>query len=130
MGNPSALAGLLLLLGVASSSPVSGQTPGLIDGAYERLSPGNQKVARALFEAQTSLTMPAPGRRVGGDRKLTLDEIAVQKHGGQGWGQVFHAMKTRGLLDEANLRQVVSRHERRDSVSVTSAALTGKTTAR
>ena len=50
MGNPSALAGFLLLLGVASASPVSAQTPGLVNGAYERLSPGNQKIARALFE--------------------------------------------------------------------------------
>ena len=130
MGNPSALAGFLLLLGVASSSPVSGQTPGLINGAYERLSPTNQNVARALFEAQVPAPMPAPGRRAGTEKKLTLDEIAAQKQGGQAWSRVFQAMKARGLVHEENLGQVVSRHERRDGVTVTSAAPTGKTTVR
>lgn len=130
MGNPSALAGLLLLLGVASSSPVSSQTPGLVNGAYERLSQANQTVARALFDAQAPMTMPAPGRRAAGARKLSLDEIAAQKHAGQAWGQVFHTMKTRGLLHQDNLGQVVSRDAHRGSVSVTSAAQTDKTTVR
>jgi hypothetical protein len=130
MGNPSALAGFLLLLGVASSSPVSGQTLGPVDGAYERLSAGNQKVARALFNAQVPMTMPTPGRRTGADNKLTLDEIASQKQAGQPWGQVFHAMRTRRLLRESNLDQVVSRYEPRNSASVTPAARTGDTTIR
>lgn len=121
MGNPSALAGFLLLLGVASSSPAGSQPPGLVNGAYERLSPGNQEVARALFDAQIPMTMPAPGRRTGADTTLTLDEIAAQKQGGQRWGQVFHAMKTRRLLHDANLTQIVSRYERRNSASVTTA---------
>jgi hypothetical protein len=130
MGNPSALAGLLLLLGVASSSPVSGQTPGLVDGAYERMSPANQNVARALFDAQAPGTMPAPGRRGGAATRLTLDEIAAHKQGGQPWSRVFQAMKTRGLVHEANLAQIVSRHQRRGRVSVTSAAPTGASTVR
>jgi hypothetical protein len=128
MGNPSALAGFLLLLGVASSSPVSGQTPGLVNGAYQRLSPTNQTVARALFDAQAAMALPAPGRGARADRKLTLDEIAAQKQGGQAWGQVFHAMRTRGLLHASNLGQVVSRYER--SASVTSSAQTSETTVR
>jgi hypothetical protein len=127
MGNPSALAGLLLLLGVASSSPVSGQTPGLVNGAYERLSPGNQKVARALFDAQAAVAIPGP---TSGAKTLTLDEIAAQKQGGQAWGQVFHGMKTRGLLQESNLGQVVSRYEHQGRASVSSAAQKGKTTER
>jgi hypothetical protein len=127
MGNPSALAGFLLLLGVASSSPVSGQTPGLINGAYERLSPGNQKIARALFDAQAAVAIPGP---TSGAKTLTLDEIAAQKQGGQAWGQVFHGMKTRGLLHESNLGQVVSRYEHQGGASVSSAAQKGKTIAR
>ncbi len=130
MGNPSALAGFLLLLGVASSSPVSGQTPGLVNGAYERLSPGNQKIARALFDAQAAVAMPAPDSGAGPDKKLTLDEIAAQKQGGQAWGQVFHGMKTRGLLHESNLGQVVSRYEHQGSASVSSAPQKSKTTNR
>ena len=124
MGNPSTLAGFLLLLGVASSSPVSGQTPGLVNGAYERLSPGNQKIARALFDAQAAVAIPGP---TSGAKTLTLDEIAAQKQGGRAWGQVFHGMKTRGLLHESNLGQVVSRYEHQGSASVSSAAQKGKT---
>jgi hypothetical protein len=127
MGNPSALAGFLLLLGVAPSSPVSGQTPGLVNGAYERLSPGNQKVARALFDAQAAVAVSGPTT---GARKLTLDEIAAQRRGGHAWGEVFHAMKTRGLLHEANLGQVVSRYESQGSASVSSAAQKGKASSR
>ena len=130
MGNPSALAGFLLLLGVASSSPVSAQTPGLVNGAYERLSPGNQKVARALFDAQAAMVVPAPGSSAGPDKKLTLDEIAAQKQGGQAWGQVFHGMKVRGLLQESNLGQVVSRYEHQGNASAAAAAPKSKTTAR
>lgn len=72
-------------------------------GTFERLSPGNQKIARALFEAQ-----PAPS----GPRRLTLDQIAAMKRTGRGWGDVFKDMKARGLVEEKNLGQVVSRHER------------------
>ena len=123
MGNPSALAGLLLLLGVATASPAGAQTPGLVDGAYQRLSPGNQKVARALFDAQ--LAAPIPGPTVGA-KTLTLDEIAAQKQGGTAWGQVFHSMKTRGLLHESNLGQVVTRYEHQGSGSASAATQKGK----
>ena len=125
MGNPSALAGFLLLLGVASASPTSAQAPGLVNGAYERLSPGNQKVARALFDAQAAVAVPAPGS----GKTLTLDEIAAQRQGGQAWGQVFHSMKTRGLLHESNLGQVVNRYESQGS-GAPAANQKGKTAAR
>jgi hypothetical protein len=127
MGNPSALAGFLLLLGVASSSPVSGQTPTTVHGAYERLSPGNQKVARALFDAQAAVAVPGP---TAGAKPLTLDEIAAQKQNGQAWGQVFHSMKTRGLVQESNLGQVVTRYEDQGSASVSSGPQKGKTSPR
>jgi hypothetical protein len=123
MGNPSALAGLLLLLGVVTASPAGAQTPGLVDGAYERLSPGNQKVARALFDAQLAAPIPGP---TAGAKTLTLDEIAAQKQGGTAWGQVFHSMKTRGLLHESNLGQVVTRYEHQGSGSASAANQKGK----
>jgi hypothetical protein len=108
-----------LLLGVASSSPVSGQTPGLVNGAYERLSPGNQKIAHALFDAQVAIAVAGP---TSGVRKLTLDEIAAQRRGGQAWGQVFQGMKARGLLHESNLGQVVSRYEHQGKVRASATA--------
>jgi hypothetical protein len=111
MDNPSALAGLLLLFGVATSSPTGAQTPGIVSGAYERLSAGNQKIARALHDAQSAFTRPAPVGAAGRSKALSLDEIAAQKQGGTPWGQVFSAMKSRGLLREKDLGQVVTRYE-------------------
>ena len=112
MGNGSALAGFLLLFGAMSASPSSAQAPS-ITGAYERMSQGNQKVARALFDAQAAAFTPAPpgSSSSKAQRMLTLDEIAVQKQGAQGWGQVFQAMRAQGLVQETSLGQVVSRYE-------------------
>ena len=124
MGNASTLAGLLLLFGAASASPASAQTA-TVDGAYAKLSPGNAKIVRALYEAQVTNTMPAPpapSSSSAAPRTLTLDQIAAMKYGGQGWGQVFHAMKTQGLLVEKNLGQVVSRYEHRSSSGVVTTA--------
>jgi len=56
MGNASALAGFLLLLGVATT-PVGAQSLAP-EGAYSRLSTGNQKIALALFDAQQAHLTP------------------------------------------------------------------------
>jgi hypothetical protein len=120
MGNGSALAGFLLLFGAMSAPPSSAQAPS-IAGAYERMSQGNQKVARALFDAQATAFTPAPpgSSSSRAQRMLTLDEIAVQKQGAQGWGQVFQAMRAQGLVQESSLGQVVSRYEHKGSRVVT-----------
>jgi len=67
--------------------------------AFGQLPPGEQKIARALFEAQT------------GPTRLTPDQIAEMK-GREGWGRVFKQMKEQGLLTQKNLGQVVSNFER------------------
>jgi hypothetical protein len=74
-------------------------------GTFARLSPGDQKIARALFEAQTTSTTY-------GSTPLTLDQIAMKKQRA-GWGEIFKAMKAQGLLSEKNLGEVVSRYDRR-----------------
>ena len=86
----------------------------------DSLSPGNQKIARALCEAQTTgttTTSTAP-------KTLTLDEIAAMKQSGRGWGNVFKDMKAQGLVQDKNLGQVVSRYSQRrpSQGSVTTAA--------
>jgi len=124
MGNPSALAGFLLLLGVASASPAGAQTSALVNGAYERMSTANQKIARALFDAQAAAVAPAPPSN--SSKALTLDEIAAQKQNGTAWGQVFGAMKARGLLLEKSLGQVVNRYEHQSSGSATASVPKGK----
>ena len=72
--------------------------------AQAKLAPGDQKIARALFEAQ--------GQGTSTSQPLTLDQIAAMKTD-QGWGQVFKDMKSKGLLTEKNLGQVVSNFEKR-----------------
>lgn len=79
-------------------------------GEFEQLSPGGQKIARALYEAQVRR-----GDHSGGTtpQRLTLDEIAQRKQDGQGWGQVFKGMKSEGLVRQKNLGQVVSSYNHR-----------------
>jgi hypothetical protein len=127
MGNGSALAGFLLLFGAMSASPTSAQVPS-VTGAFERMTPGNQKVARALFDAQSAVFTPAPPGTAGArtPRPLTLDEIAAQKKGSQGWGQVFQAMRSQGLVQETTLGQVVTRYEHQRSRTAMTTAPRGK----
>ena len=70
--------------------------------SFDSLSPGNQKIANALFSAQ---------RTTGTTRTLlTRDQIAGLK-GTEGWGKVFKEMKADGLVQAKNLGQVVSAHQ-------------------
>ena len=90
-------------------------------GAFASLSPGNQKIARALYEAQTASTFP----------KLTLEQIAKRKQEAKVWGNVFREMKAQRRVDARNLDSVVSAssHQRRNAVGTagTSVAVTGGT---
>lgn len=106
MGNVTNLAALLLFGAVVGASPAPSQAP--IEGAYERLSPGHQLVARALFEAQV---VPGPTARRGA-RMLTLDEIAARKQSGEGWGRIFNDMQARGLVRERSMLDLLARHDR------------------
>lgn len=95
------------------------------EGAFQALSPGGQKIARALFDAQkqpatdgagdTGSTGEASATAGGGGTETTevagprsLDDIAAAKAAGTGWGQVFKEMKAEGLVTEKNLGQVIS----------------------
>src|SRR5262245_19921835 len=73
---------------------------------FASLSPGEQKIASALFEAQAKGGTATP---------LTRDQIAAGKAPGKdGWGKVFKSMKEQGLLGNAkNLGEVVSSYEKR-----------------
>ena len=80
-------------------------------GAFDRLSPGNQQIARALFQSQTtsSGTSASPTGTTTQVTPLTLNQIAAMKQSGQGWGEIFKSMKAQGLVREKNLGQVVSK---------------------
>src|SRR5262249_10990122 len=64
-----------------------------------KLSPGDQKIAQALFEAQGTPKSGSP---------LTLQQIVAMKKSHEGWGEVFKDMKSKGLVTQKNLGQVVS----------------------
>ena len=93
----------------------SARTPSTA-GTFDTLSPRNQQIARALFEAQkpgapsgTTAQPPAPTTP---SAPLTLDQIAAMKLSGKRWGEVFKLMKSRGLIRAKDLGQVVRRSAR------------------
>src|SRR5205085_7847563 len=90
-----------IALSLTLAVTASAQMPG---GAFDRLAPGDQKIARALYDAQRRDLMPGS--------RLTLDQIAVKK-GSEGWGNVFKDMKSQGLVTAKTLGHVVSRSSAR-----------------
>jgi hypothetical protein len=123
MGDASHVAAILLLFGVATADAQIAPPPP-VSGAYQKLSPGNQKVARALFEAQTVPMTPktktgnktaepetasaAPSGN--GPKPLTLDQIAAMKQQGAGWEHVFRQMRAQGLVTDKSIGQLMTRH--------------------
>ncbi len=104
-------------------------------GAFDRLSPGNQLIARALFQAQKTRAPSGSTTKqpvaTAQSTPLTVDQIAAMKQSGQGWGAIFKQMKSQGLIEEKNLGRVVSRFVRAErapssSSQATSAAGSGK----
>jgi hypothetical protein len=110
----------MFLLADAEAQTVS--PAGSTAGAFDKLSPGNQKIADALFEAQQTSTAP------GAPKPLSRDEIATMKLGGKGWGVVFKDMKQQGLVTDKNLGQAVSRFNHEQHFSSPSASGTQITT--
>lgn len=110
-------------------------------GAFSALSPGGQKITRALFDAQKQ---PAADGSAGGTNgtgdaaangdgatpqpaPLSLDDIAQAKSAGAGWGQVFKEMKAEGLVAEKNLGQVISGANHRNRTAAGDGTATGAT---
>jgi trimeric autotransporter adhesin len=94
------------------------QTTTTSTGAFQNLSPGNQRIAQSLFNAQ---------RAPSGTHALTLDQIATMKSS-EGWGRVFKDMKADGLVQARNLGQVVSGHATGNTTTTTSLTNTTSTT--
>lgn len=96
-------------------------------GAYDRLSPGNQKIARALYDAQWNGSTAGTGTATGGGQAKSLNAIAAMKQDG-GWGQVFKQMKAQGLVQEKTLGQVVSssNHAAKNGTDTTITTASGK----
>jgi hypothetical protein len=111
MNNASNVAATLLLFGtVLGSTPATAEAPR--DGAFKALSPGNQKVARALHDAQIPTPVPAPSTRSGSratPRTMTLDEIAAKRQACGDWTCVLRSMRARKLVHEKTVNEILAR---------------------
>ena len=88
-----------------------------VEGAFDSLSTGNQKIAAALYDAQ-------------GDGTYTLGDIAAMKQDGTGWGRLFQDLQASGdiPLDVKNLGQLVSgKYQASGEVTTASGAEAGGT---
>lgn len=94
------------LLASGAFAQTSPPAPNPNEGAFDKLSPGNQKIAQALFDAQQSNATDPPSTTA---TPLSRDDIAAMKQDGKGWGGIFKEMQQEGLVQEKNLGQVVSR---------------------
>ncbi len=83
----------------AGDDSSTGTTETGLPGLYNQLSPGNRKIADSLFQAQ---------RGEDGNASWSIDDIALAKRQGTGWGSVFRQMKEDGLVLEKNLSQIIS----------------------
>ena len=103
--------GLASLAEAQTKSKALGSPASTTNGAFDKLSPGSQKVASALYQAQRNGT-PATGvaSTPSPAKPLTLDEIAARSGSGQRWIQVFKDMKAQGLVQEKSLGHVVSKY--------------------
>lgn len=133
------LIGIVMTMGVAetqtttptpsgSALPVQSAAATSTTGAFDKLSPGNQIIARALFDAQrSSATLVAPrGSSSTLSKTLSLDDIAAMKQGGRGWGEIFQELKSQGVIQQKNLGQVVSEfnHQQRTPSTPPGVAIT------
>src|SRR5262245_22044643 len=116
-----------IALALATAGPSAAQIPPPAPGgAFEQLSPRNQKIAGAIFESPP-LASPPPTFQ----KPLSLDQIAALKQSGRGWGVVYKDLREKGLVQDKNLGQAVSRFNREHrspgpkSVEITTAS--GKT---
>jgi hypothetical protein len=102
--NESFAAALLVLLSVGSTAYAqpSSAPPQLmrsaagVAGPFQDLSPGSQQIARVIFEAQ-SASRP---------KRFTLNQIAIRRLSGQGWGRIVQDMRARGLVADKNLSEL------------------------
>lgn len=114
---------MLAMFLLADAEAQTASPTGTNAGAFDRLSPGNQKIADSIFESQHLSTAP------GAPTPLSRDDIAAMKLGGKGWGVVFKNMREQGLVTDKNLGQAVSRYNHEHHSPPPSAGGTQITTA-
>lgn len=109
------LVGLTVATAWAQTATTPMQTSS--SSAFDRLSPGNQKIAQALCDAQAG---GCPAVSFPGQKTLTRDQIASMKQH-RGWGEIFKGMKANEQIpsDVKNLGQLVSRKSSMSGTTIT-----------
>jgi hypothetical protein len=127
----------------AQTTTTTGTTPIVTDpatGSFSKLSPGNQRIATAIFESQ-KVSTPPPTSGTGGTttgtsgttavtppapKNLTLDQIAYMKlHDKKGWGVIFRDLQKQGLVTEKNLGQAMKTFNEKRHVETASNTSSG-----
>lgn len=75
---------------------------------FNQLSPGNQLIAKSLFDAQQAED---------GDAPWSLDDIAAAKRKSTGWSNVFKRMGEEYLVEVKNLGQLIAGRSKRKPVT-------------
>lgn len=103
----SAFLALAVFVGTAAAQTTT-PAPSPNQRTFDKLSPGNQKIAKALFEAQ-QIKAQQSGSTSTATKTYSLDQIAAMKQH-KGWGEIFKEMKASGQIpsDVKNLGQLVS----------------------
>ena len=91
---PVAVAVVAAWLAIAVSISAQSQ-----QSAFDQLSAGNQKIARALFQAQ------------GPRGVLTLDEIAALKLSGPSWTEIFQDLMGRDIVSNRSIGYIMRQHK-------------------
>lgn len=109
------------------TSQSTGSTSSSTQGAYDKLSPGNQKIAKALYDAQIAPSGSTSSNSSTQPKPYTLDQIAAMKQH-RGWGEIFKEMKANGEIpaDVKNLGQLVSGRYQKTSGGMTITSGSGK----
>src|SRR5574337_1358995 len=105
---------ITLVAGATAAAQMSTPTSSSTQGAFDKLSLGNQKIAQALCNAQPGgcpSGASTPTASTSTTQPKTLDQIAAMKQH-RGWGEIFKQMKEQGLVQEKNLGQVISHANR------------------
>ncbi|HYB43512.1 MAG TPA: hypothetical protein VEL75_17160 [Candidatus Methylomirabilis sp.] len=87
------------------------------DDAFTNLPPAEQRIAQALYQAQTAVHDAGSSWAEPGARAHSLDQIAGMDRATGGWNRVFKALKAEGLITEQTLGHVVARWTRSRGVA-------------
>jgi hypothetical protein len=74
-----------------------------------QLGPFDERIAHALYHAQTDGPMALLGARLPDRRPRSFDEIVAMAPAGLDWNRVFKQLKAEGLIQEQTLGHVLAR---------------------